>query len=61
MNRCMAHGGGQLREVQNHMKDIMQVVKRKGPTTVEDLVQRIDLPFSTKVMSCPLPNKFTAP
>lgn len=51
----------QLKEVQDHLKDVIWTMKAKGTYTVEDLVRRMELPFSARVMNCPLPNKFRAP
>lgn len=34
--------------------------EREGSATVEDLTQKTELPFSGRVMNCPLPHKFRA-
>lgn len=40
------------------MVTIKEAIKGKAPTTVDDLIQRIDHPFTPEVMARPLPNKF---
>ncbi|XP_059668817.1 uncharacterized protein LOC132313897 [Cornus florida] len=38
-----------------------QALKGKGPATVDDLVQKTNVPFNPRVMALPLPTKFKMP
>ncbi|XP_059638773.1 uncharacterized protein LOC132281054 [Cornus florida] len=44
------------------MEDVMQAMRGKGfATTIDDLVQKTNFPFSPTIMRCPLPSKFKMP
>lgn len=47
-----------MKEVRKEMTTMREALKRKAPTTIDELIQRTDYPFTPKVMARPLPNKF---
>lgn len=43
------------------MASMRRVLKGKTPTSVDELIQRVDHPFTPEVMARPLPDKFKPP
>lgn len=43
------------------MATMKNALKGKAPTTIDELIQRTNHPFTPKVMARPLPDKFKSP
>lgn len=52
---------GRIQRIQDELNMIMEAVRGKASSTIEALVQRMDHPFSTMIMSHPLPKRFGIP
>lgn len=50
-----------MEDVRKEMATMKEVIKGKSPVTVDELVQRMDHPFTLEVMARPLPDKFKPP
>ncbi|XP_059635498.1 uncharacterized protein LOC132277673 [Cornus florida] len=55
------HIDQQIQDLKLKVEAMAQALKGKGPATVDDFVQKIDLPFNPRVMALPLPRKFKMP
>lgn len=47
-----------MEDVRKEMATMKETLKGKAPTTVDELIQRMDHPFTSEVMARPLPEKF---
>lgn len=43
------------------MATMKEALRGKAPVTIDELIQRMDYPFTVEVMAHPLPNKFKPP
>lgn len=50
-----------MEDVRREMATIKEAIKGKAPTTIDELIQRMDYPFTLEVMARPLPDKFKLP
>lgn len=50
-----------MEDVRREMETMMEALKVKASTTIDELIQRTDHPFTPKVMDQPLPEKFKLP
>ena len=51
----------EIQAMKEQMKVIMNALKGRVSSNLDDLVNRTDLPFTIPVNSCPLPQKFRMP
>lgn len=50
-----------MEDVRREMTTIKEALKGKALATFDELIQRMDHPFTLEVMAQPLPNKFKTP
>lgn len=50
-----------MKKMHDQLNTMMEIMKEKASSTVEALVQKTDLPFSSTIMACPLPLEFRIP
>ena len=51
----------EMQAMKEQMEVMMNALKGRVSSDLDDLVNRTDLPFTTQVNSCPLPQKFRMP
>ena len=50
-----------LSEMRREMDELRNVVREKMDCNMDGMVKRMDSPFTTKVLECPMPPKFRLP
>lgn len=50
-----------MKDVRREMATMKESLQEKAPTTIDELIQRTNHPFTPKVMARPLPEKFKPP
>ena len=50
-----------LREMRREMDELSSVIKEKTYRNLDGMVRRTDLPFTMRVLECPMPSKFHLP
>ena len=50
-----------LRNIRREMDELGNAVKDKAVENMDEMIRRIDSPFTTKVLNRPLPPKFCLP
>lgn len=48
-------------DIRKEMATVREALKRKAPTTIDELIQRTNHPFTPELMAHPFPNKFKPP
>ena len=51
----------ELRNMRREMDELRSAVKEKAMENLDGMIQRTDLPFTTKMLNRPLPPKFRLP
>ena len=51
----------ELRNMRREMDELRNVAKDKAMENLHGIIQRMDLPFTTEVLNCPLLPKFCLP
>ena len=50
-----------LSEMRREMDELRNAIKEKTNCNLDGMVRRMDSPFTTKVLECPMPPKFRLP
>ena len=50
-----------LREMRREMDKLRSAIREKTDRNLDGMVRRTNLPFTTRVLECPMPSKFHLP